>query len=267
MHLITDDGFVRRLAANLLAMPIIIAVCFTNRNLRNIFMDAYYGFKEYAMLVASEMAWWSVLGLLSSSCCAIQILLNAFSFGCAGFNNVLGPIRPTFIAMTIILQIGSWYVAYYSVLRQWKMTALSTILSFCLTLLPEALSWQTRRGRFGQQSQPKLNEDFKNTSLKNDDNKMGRIIHLRFKLSTMGCSSCEATVSKVLDGVDGALQHTVTLADGNVEISLDEAYATKNHERSSGTDSIRDFLWNDIAQRLRSSGFPPDDPDDSRKER
>ncbi|KAL6063341.1 Mercuric transport protein MerT [Balamuthia mandrillaris] len=33
-------------------------------------------------------------GLLASSCCVVQLLLNALSFGCAGFNTVLEPYRP-----------------------------------------------------------------------------------------------------------------------------------------------------------------------------
>ena len=33
-------------------------------------------------------------GLLSSSCCLLQILLNFLSLGCAGFNKLLGPLRP-----------------------------------------------------------------------------------------------------------------------------------------------------------------------------
>ena len=32
-------------------------------------------------------------GLLSSSCCLLQLVLNTFAVGCAGFNKVLGPIR------------------------------------------------------------------------------------------------------------------------------------------------------------------------------
>jgi hypothetical protein len=38
-------------------------------------------------------------GLLSSSCCVLQLALNALSFGCAGFS-ALTPYRPLFLAAT-----------------------------------------------------------------------------------------------------------------------------------------------------------------------
>ena len=50
------------------------------------------------------------LGLLSSACCVVQILLGLLSFGCAGLNTVLGPWRPTFLALSIILQAFIWSV-------------------------------------------------------------------------------------------------------------------------------------------------------------
>jgi hypothetical protein len=40
-------------------------------------------------------------GLLSSSCCVIQLALNAMSVGCAGFS-VLTPYRPSLIAVTAL---------------------------------------------------------------------------------------------------------------------------------------------------------------------
>lgn len=38
-------------------------------------------------------------GLLSSSCCVLQLFLNALSVGCAGFS-ALTPYRPLFLALT-----------------------------------------------------------------------------------------------------------------------------------------------------------------------
>ena len=36
---------------------------------------------------------------------------NLFSFGCAGFNTVLGPLRPYFMGATLLLQAGVWQAA------------------------------------------------------------------------------------------------------------------------------------------------------------
>ena len=61
-------------------------------------IDLYEEVKLKMLGFAHHMAWWSLLGLLSSACCVLQIILNLFSFGCAGFNTLLGPVRPPLIA-------------------------------------------------------------------------------------------------------------------------------------------------------------------------
>ena len=49
-----------------------------------------------------------ILSTLSGCCCGIQLILNLFSFGCAGFNTVLGPWRPCFLSATLLTQAFSW---------------------------------------------------------------------------------------------------------------------------------------------------------------
>mmetsp|Transcript_12547 Transcript_12547/g.23560 ORF Transcript_12547/g.23560 Transcript_12547/m.23560 type:complete len:227 (-) Transcript_12547:388-1068(-) len=57
-----------------------------------------------------------VLGTIASSCCWVQLLLNLFSnigimkvgLGCAGFNTVLGPLRPFTRLMTIVWLAWNW---------------------------------------------------------------------------------------------------------------------------------------------------------------
>jgi copper chaperone CopZ len=55
---------------------------------------------------------WSVMGsfsgnvvlpLLASSCCFLQLWINLLAGGCAGFNTLLGPVRPYFISLLIYL--------------------------------------------------------------------------------------------------------------------------------------------------------------------
>lgn len=49
----------------------------------------------------SSQNYWSLFSaLLSSSCCVIQLVLNLFSFSCAGFS-VLTPFRPFLVVLTI----------------------------------------------------------------------------------------------------------------------------------------------------------------------
>lgn len=69
-----------------------------------------------------------VLPLLSSSCCAIQLLINALSgWGCAGFNTYLGPVRP--LLLTFLL-FSTWTLIPHRSLG-W------TVLSLGLAFLPE----------------------------------------------------------------------------------------------------------------------------------
>lgn len=72
--------------------------------------------------------------LLSSSCCAIQLLFNAVSVavmgagaGCLGFNTFLGPIRPYLLAVM---------VAYHTL----PASPSATLLRYAFALMPEAVS-------------------------------------------------------------------------------------------------------------------------------
>jgi hypothetical protein len=58
--------------------------------------------------VAEDLSLWFLMGMLSSSCCIVQLVLSALSFGCAGFNTWLGPVRPLMLAITTWLQLYSW---------------------------------------------------------------------------------------------------------------------------------------------------------------
>ena len=54
-------------------------------------------------------------GLLSSSCCAIQLLLNMAAslniihVGCVGFNKTLGPLRPLLRSITLLIMGKLWF--------------------------------------------------------------------------------------------------------------------------------------------------------------
>merc|ERR1712188_357460 len=56
-------------------------------------------------------------GLLGSSCCILQLGLNVLSvfdivhIGCAGFNVILGPLRPYLRALTLTWLVVLWYHA------------------------------------------------------------------------------------------------------------------------------------------------------------
>ncbi|KAF9179657.1 hypothetical protein BGZ51_006751, partial [Haplosporangium sp. Z 767] len=75
------------------------------------------------------------LGLLSSSCCVIQLILNAFSIGCAGFS-LLTPFRPLFLSLTLLLIIYTFFKHGWSS----RATTLTVTASLILALTPEMVS-------------------------------------------------------------------------------------------------------------------------------
>ena len=258
-YLITDNDFAHRLSLNLVLMSAILAGCTYIQPLHDHSIDIYHYMNDYMMQTANRLAWWSLLGLLSSSCCALQILLNALSFGCAGFNTVLGPLRPTFVAFTIVAQSSSWYVAYPRP-YQWGVTAASTAFSTFLTLLPEFLAW-----RVAKRQQMRQQDTFFDQKRDSD----GRVLvcgtRLQFRLGTMGCSSCVSTVSTLLDGLEGVVSHKVSLEDGLAEVILAEASSSAKILGSS--DTKHDALGKDIAAKLEVAGFPAEFLHNSKKHR
>ncbi|KAG0034383.1 hypothetical protein BGZ82_005764 [Podila clonocystis] len=74
------------------------------------------------------------VGLLSSSCCVVQLVLNAFSIGCAGFS-VLTPLRPVFLAISFGLVL--YTVAKY---RFSARTIATVVITLGLTITPELVA-------------------------------------------------------------------------------------------------------------------------------
>ena len=256
-HLMTDKGFMFRLVINLLAMSIILLGCILIQPMQDVAVDAFYYIQARMLATANRFAWWSILGLLSSSCCAIQILLNAMSFGCAGFNTVLGPLRPTFVAFTIVAQIGSWYVAYRYINQpsysQWTSpVAASTMLSFGLTLLPEFLAWRVNQHMQMSSKQKTIRRQEPQNST----------LTLQFQLSTMGCISCVETVSRVLDGIKEVQSHRVVLEDGFAEVAMEAMEGTFAQDSIIKIDEAtfesnkHHLSWMYIAEQLDAAGFP-----------
>lgn len=115
LYLVTSAGFLPRYLACLFAMAACGFGCYRDGECSLQMNSAYQQVTHQMMAGAHKLEWWSVIGLLSSSCCALQILLHCFQLGCAGLNKFLGPLRPLFLALTTALQGTMWAVAYYKV--------------------------------------------------------------------------------------------------------------------------------------------------------
>ena len=141
----------------------------------------------------------SVAGLLSSSCCLLQIMLNALSVGCAGFNTVLGPVRPYFMALALTLQ-GLMWQAVFAEAAPIEPALQSTALTLCLTFLPEALNAAMQASAV-----PPAEDD------------------LRLRVGGMGCTACSVKVKAALEGVDGVSVCTVVFEEGCAQLQLDSS--------------------------------------------
>lgn len=67
------------------------------------------------------------LALLTSSCCPIQLVLNAFGFGCAGFS-VFTPYRAYFLALSIVSLTYQWIHVAKSSPQNTKSMAVFTVI-------------------------------------------------------------------------------------------------------------------------------------------
>ena len=242
----TDDGFLASFFMYLSLFLYITFICYRNMYpLFTIFItDIYYDMIEYMMQTANQFACWSILGLLSSACCAIQIILNAFSMGCASFNTVLGPLRPMFVALTVMAQGASWYTAFQNGLmykafgndfdddnakKSLQMVVAGSIVSFTMTVMPEMLAWNS----------------ITRQSVSNNKNRDEDGIDLKFRIESMGCASCVSTVSKVLETWDRVLKHSISFEEGMV-------YVTYNRQNADANKA-----WSEIQEKLTDAGFPP----------
>lgn len=177
---------------------------------------------------ASRMAWWSVIGLLSSSCCALQLMLNALNFGCVGFNTRLGPLRPFFCAVTVCCQAVVWYTAYDKAFQRVYVACSTAVVTF-LTLLPELTACWVQR-----------------TAVAAGQNDGAAVARSRavLALEGMGCAACTKKVAEVLDKVTSVRTREISLEAKEVRITL-----------SCEVEDTRKLLL-ELAAKLRDVGFP-----------
>lgn len=207
--------------------------------------------------LAHSFAWWSLLGLLSSSCCVIQILLNVMSFGCAGFNNLLGPWRAVFLSITLMLQAVTWYIRttvspFQPKRISYSDSILSTLLVLALSLLPEALALYGVLSNIRNNKKKRVilktnQEKAEHATIGNSDDQemMKNYTTLNFVMENVGCSACITTVAGVMNSIltkkeDGFF--TTSPSNSSLTVVL--------HEKNKET------LQKHIVQKLDEAGFP-----------
>uniref|UniRef100_A0A0G4GBC2 HMA domain-containing protein n=1 Tax=Chromera velia CCMP2878 TaxID=1169474 RepID=A0A0G4GBC2_9ALVE len=201
---------------------------------REVFESVYDWVIDNLISKANEMAWWSLIALLSSSCCAFQLILNLFSIGCAGFNTVLGPVRPVFLSLTFCLQVWMWVSLERD--HQYPQAVASTVLTAFLTFLPEVLFlFQNCRGwRRGKEREG--------------------LVHMRMRIEGMGCVACVDAIHRAIMGTQHVASVRVLLEKGEAEVEV-----KKTPEKAP------EKILQEACDRVTASGFPSVPFEDSKE--
>ncbi|KAF0362620.1 hypothetical protein F8M41_014032 [Gigaspora margarita] len=129
--------------------------------------------------------WATLCGLLSSSCCIIQLILNMFSIGCAGFS-LLTPYRPLFLSFTSILIITTIFQYGF----RSKRTLMTALISILLSTSPEFVSLYN-------QNNISMTKLFTNMPLSDYSNKQVEIFVLQ--INGISCEGCANRIKNHFD--------------------------------------------------------------------
>ena len=211
-----------RIAASYVLIAITIAVL-ARSPAQHAVERAAVATQEALLHGAHRAGWWTVLSLLSSSCCVIQLALNMLSVGCAGFNSILGPARPFFLACALharVLLRRAAVAAPGVDPRVRQMNVYGGALAVAVAFAPEAVALVARLRR------------------RNSD--VAGAFSLTLDLPTMGCVACVDAVSRAICGVPGVVDADVSVGSATVSVNAaDDAMAAA------------------ISDAVRKAGFPP----------
>eukprot|EP01089_Gocevia_fonbrunei_P001197 TRINITY_DN11118_c0_g1_i1.p1 TRINITY_DN11118_c0_g1~~TRINITY_DN11118_c0_g1_i1.p1 ORF type:complete len:196 (+),score=26.54 TRINITY_DN11118_c0_g1_i1:781-1368(+) len=164
----------------------------------------------------------TVGAFLSSSCCLVQLGLNLFSYGCAGFNTVLGPYRPYLMAFTMASLGYTWHkiqrqiasgecdcgILWYQDKRYRFLIHAGIVVAIAIS--PEIVQF--------------INDN-KNISNKSSNET------ITIKIEGMGCESCRNKVKNSLDDIQGVTGSTVDLENKLATIHINSDIAQVSDEQ------------------------------------
>jgi hypothetical protein len=133
-----------------------------------------------ATTASTLLSFWGrnfALPLAASSCCLLQLGLNLVSFGCAGWNSVLGPVRPYFLSVLL-----------YTFIIQQRRPLLSYVWQALIALLPEMVHLYNKYSAPAPSSSkfPAL------------ENELLHQVDIELDIKSMGCAACIASINHAL---------------------------------------------------------------------
>jgi len=178
-------------------------------------------------------------GLLSSSCCALQLLvnllnsLNILHVGCVGFNKYLGPVRSEVRSVTVVWLGILWIL---TLRNGWgkRRVMLSTLCAVVLAVLPEILLQLPRIFPLLSDSVPAVaapTRDSVELLLHVGGGKGGAAMlasdycrALRqpplCDPAGMGCEACQHHIQNILQQTSGVLDFFVDFRTGDAQVTV-----------------------------------------------
>lgn len=190
----------------------------------------------------------AILPTLSSACCWIQMILNSLTaIGCAGFNTYLGPLRPFFLSLLVVLTIVARH----------ETKASTVVLRWTIALLPEMLHlWNSARRR-------------RQTSAKNDQSSdcSGATSVVYLDMPSMGCVAC---IQKVDESLQRALPKDLSnppiirsaeswlleggKKGGRAKVNLVNVQSDDGGDGNSG--DLDPKVLSSLVEAVKAAGFP-----------
>lgn len=138
-----------------------------------------------------------VLPLLSSACCAIQLLLNVMvgASGCAGFNKHLGPLRPYFLGILLSTMVSSSVISTQRV-----------VVPLFLAFLPEWIHLYNTAALFSRRRGSTTHKLMSDASTS--------IAEIELEIPGMGCVACINKINGSLQQVPGVTESDAWIIDG-----------------------------------------------------
>mmetsp|Transcript_1363 Transcript_1363/g.4738 ORF Transcript_1363/g.4738 Transcript_1363/m.4738 type:complete len:220 (-) Transcript_1363:250-909(-) len=152
-------------------------------------------------------------GLLSSSCCALQLLvnllnsLNILHVGCVGFNKYLGPVRSEVRSVTVVWLGILWIL---TLRNGWgkRRVMLSTLCAVVLAVLPEILLQLPRIFPLLSDSVPAVAAPTRDS------------VELLLHVGGMGCEACQHHIQNILQQTSGVLDFFVDFRTGDAQVTV-----------------------------------------------
>jgi len=191
----------------------------------------------------------TVGGLLSSSCCAVQLFLNSISVGCAGFA-VLDRFRPLFLCLTFS-SLAYKTVAYDVHLHKNPWRSLPTwVVAVALASAPVVVRRLNRGGfHLGSLSSPSSSSLLGNVPQ--------RPVMLQYSVRGMKCEACANGLKNALEALRGDLQADVLFEEGVVFLAAGVAARGTGfqEEGNESAASVLQALEEGIAEVMEERGY------------